>query len=191
MSLRILRAAVAGLGLAAAFAVHAHNDNVTPPSQGDWFDCEHQPPDALTALPAPLDAWARIDCSPAGQKLVAAIGWQWRYPASWVTRPEAPAWSPDASLKHPGEKHFVDIDVTELDAAAVDAAHARLMRDSPIYQFHVEARPRGMYRVDLKNNLGHTFELFVPVVSDERMWAILCVPACRPEYAFLIERAPR
>jgi hypothetical protein len=34
-------------------------------------------------------------------------------------------------------------------------------------------------------------DVYFPTVSDDLRWAILCVPDCRPEYAFLIERAPR
>lgn len=185
--------ALAAFVLAASSLGAAAHDEGASDAAGElgFFDCEHPPANIVTALPAPLGEWAQIECNAAGQKLIAAKGWQWRYPASWVTRPEAPAWSPEASFKLPGPKHFVKLDMATLDTAALDAAHAKLLSESATYRFHVETRPSAMYQLTAVNNLGHTMDIYFPVVSSDRLWAILCVPQCRSEYAFIIERAPR
>ncbi len=182
--------ATCGLLFAAVAAAHPDDDGADDDAvAAAIFDCEHPPADALQKLPAPLDQWARIECTPGGQKLVASLGdWYWRYPASWTTRPEAPAWAPDASITQHGPKHFVSMKIDTLDAAAVSATHERLLRDSATYKFQIDEPPTAMYRIEAKNSLGHAMDIFVPVVSEKRMWAILCVPVCRPEYAFMIER---
>jgi hypothetical protein len=172
---------------AAAHSEGEHDD------AGDlgFYDCDHPPANAVRTVPAPLSQWARFECNGAGQRLVAAQHWQWRFPASWTTRPDLPAWTPAASFVLPGPKHFVKLEVFELDAAELDAAHERLLRDSLTYRFHVETRPRAMFRLAALNSLGHDMDVFFPVVSDDRLWAVPCVPDCRPEFAFIIERAPR
>jgi hypothetical protein len=188
-----IRRAFAALALATiSLGAVAHSDS-DHDDAGDvgFFDCEHVPAGALTKLPPPLDGWANLECTSAGQKLVAKLPWQWRFPASWLNRPELPAWAPAASFMLPGSKHFVKLEVIELDAQGIDAAHEKLLRESATYRFHVETRPIGMHRITVMNSLGHTMDVYFPTVSDDLRWAILCVPDCRPEYAFLIERAPR
>lgn len=187
-SFRQVAFAACGLLFSAVATAHPDDGSADDAFAAAVFDCEHPPADAMDKLPAPLDGWARIECTPAGQKLVAGGEWYWRYPASWTTRPEAPAWAPDASIRTRGPKHFVSMQVDTLDAAAIAATHERLMRESATYKFQIDEQPGAMYRVGVTNNLGHTMDIYVPVVSEKRMWAILCVPVCRPEYAFMIER---
>ncbi|MBI1395231.1 MAG: hypothetical protein GC151_04555 [Betaproteobacteria bacterium] len=153
------------------------------------LDCDRLPDDAVTTLPAPIDRWARLECVPVGQKLVAAEGWHWRYPGSWTVRPEAPAWAPDASVRLPGAKYFTGITVTELTDGARAATHRRLAEESSLYRSYVETPPERMFRLVAHNNLGHEFEMFVPIEASGRHWGVLCVPGCRPEYGFMMEPA--
>ncbi len=182
--------ALALLTLPLGASAHSDSDHDAAADVG-FFDCDHAPAGTLMTLPVPMDSWATLECTSAGQKLVAKLPWQWRFPASWLNRPELPAWAPAASFTLPGPKHFVKMEVVELDAQGIDAAHEKLMRDSATYRFHVETRPKAMHRMTVLNSLGHTMDVYFPTVSDDLRWAILCVPDCRPEYAFLIERAPR
>lgn len=186
----IVFAAIAFAAIPPGAEAHSDADHDDAGDVG-FFDCDHLPAGALTSLPAPLDSWAKLECTSAGQKLVAKLPWRWRFPASWLNRPEVPAWAPAASFTLPGPKHFVKMEIAELDAQGIDAAHDKLMRDSATYRFHVETRPVAMHRMTVLNSLGHAMDVFFPTVSDDLRWAILCVPDCRPEYAFLIERAPR
>jgi hypothetical protein len=169
----------------------AHNDGEPDHEEADtagFIDCERPPADAIRALPAPLSAWAALECLPMGQKLAQSEDWLWRYPASWTTRPEAPAWAPDASRSLPGAKYFTKVGVETLSADAIGRMHERLVKESATYRFYFEARPEKAYRLAVKNNLGHEMEIFVPVESETKYWGFLCVPTCRPEYAFIMEK---
>jgi hypothetical protein len=186
------RQALAGLvafacAAATTGAALAHGDHGTGRPGPDLLDCEHLPTDAVTTLPAPLGDWARVECSPSGQMLAPGSQWSWRYPATYVVRPQAPAWSPAASVGTPGAKYFIDFRLAPLDAAARDAEHVRLLRDSPTYKFWFDAPASEAWRLIAENNLGHEFEIVFPKDRKGRWWAILCVPDCRPEYAFLME----
>lgn len=154
----------------------------------DYLDCERPPKNALRELPAPLNAWALVECSQKGTKLVAAPGWTWRYPNSWFDRPIAPAWAADASIVEPGAKYFIDISVTVLEGAAAAEQHASLARAIPAYGSAQTEPPRTLYRALTENNLGHEMVLWLPVQSENALWAILCTPECRPDYAFIIEK---
>jgi hypothetical protein len=164
----------------------AHGDHVGHAGP-DLLDCEHLPADARTALPAPLGEWARVECSPSGQMLAPGAGWQWRYPATYVVRPQAPAWSPAASAGTPGAKYFIDFQLVEITGADREAEHTRLLRDSAIYRRNFEHAPTAAWRLVAENNLGHAFEIVFPQDRAGRIWAILCTPECRPEYAYLME----
>jgi len=159
------------------------------PKPVDYLNCEHPPGNALLALPAPIDQWAHIACSGKGQALVAAPGWQWRYPNSWFDRPIAPAWAPAASLEEPGAKYFIELTLSVLEGDAAAEQHARLARAVPAYAAALEAAPVKIYRLSAENNLGHEMDLWFPQKSSEDFWAILCVPECRPDYAFIIEKS--
>jgi hypothetical protein len=190
VSVAILFVPIALAAMSPGVRAHSDSDHDDAADLG-FFDCDHLPAGALTALPTPLDGWAKLECTSAGQKLVAKLPWRWRFPGSWLNRPDLPAWAPAASFTLPGPKHFVKMEIVELDTQSTDAAHDKLMRESATYRFHVETRPLAMHRMTVLNSLGHTMDVYFPTVSDDLRWAILCVPDCRPEYAFLIERAPR
>ncbi|MEO8039567.1 MAG: hypothetical protein ABI794_12420 [Betaproteobacteria bacterium] len=154
----------------------------------DYLNCEHPPGDAMVAAPAPIDQWAYLVCSGKGQTLVAAPGWQWRYPNSWFDRPIAPAWAPAASIDEPGPKYFTGMTVTALEGDAAAAQHALLASAVPAYGEAFATPPAKIYRVSVENNLGHEMDLWFPQKGPDDLWAILCVPECRPDYAFIIQK---
>jgi len=153
-----------------------------------FIDCAKPPADALKALPEPLAQWASLECLPIGHKLAQSAQWSWRYPGSWTTRPELPAWAPEVSRQHAGAKYFTSFRIDPMVADDVGAMHERLQKESAMYRFYFETRPTQAYRIVGRNNLGHEFEVFVPVETDAKLWIFPCVPACRPEYAFMMER---
>lgn len=155
------------------------------------LDCDHLPKNVATALPEPVRQFAQIECVPAGQKLVAAKGWVWRYPGSWTVRPEAPAWAPEASMTEPGRKYFTAFEAIALSGAVLADTHRQLRRDSPVYASSFENEPSAIYRLRATNSQGQWMDIFFPRENADRYWAILCVPQCRPEYAFLMERMSR
>jgi hypothetical protein len=173
------------LALANAGA-HAHGTHQL--GEVDYLNCERPPQNAIGELPAPLATWARIECTQKGTKLVAAPGWTWRYPNSWFDRPIAPAWAPDASIAEPGAKYFIDFSVTVLEGQAAAEQHGRLAEAIPAYGNAFTDPPATIYRVLTENNLGHEMVLWFPAKADDDLWAILCTPDCRPDYAFIIQK---
>ncbi len=101
-------------------------DNDSDHDDGLFLDCDRLPADALSTVPPPVAEYVQVECSAEGQKLVAAKGWRWRYPASWTVRPEAPSWAPDASRQVMGKKYFTQFQVEPLGGEAIAAAHQRL-----------------------------------------------------------------
>jgi len=175
-----------GLLMTMSAAVHAHGNDAPTPIGA--MDCGRPPENAVRSPPAPIDQWAIIDCSPMGTKLIAAPGWLWRFPNSWFDRPEAPAWAPDASLDAPGAKYFVEFDTHVLEGAAAAEQHARLAAAVPAYRDAVSAVPARIHRLDVENNLGHEMVIWFPAASPSDLWAILCTPECRADYAFIIHK---
>ena len=175
----------------AAFALcssmaHGHGDHAVAPLE--QMDCSRPPATAVTQLPDPLGRWAQLECGAGGQKLVAAPGWLWRYPNSWFDRPFAPAGVPDASIGEPGAKYFVEIAIEALTGADAQSVHERFSRSIPAYADAHDHAPATFYRVTAENNLGHEMEFWFPAMSDTDLWGVLCVPGCRPDYAFLIQK---
>ncbi|MCW5627174.1 MAG: hypothetical protein KIT73_20825 [Burkholderiales bacterium] len=166
--------------------VHAHGG--AEHEAVDVMNCAKPPESALRTLPPPLPEFARLECSIRGQFLMAADGWTWRYPASWFDRPLAPAWTPDVSRQDADAKYFVELSVETLSGDAVAAPYARLKAAVPAYGGAYETPPPKLYRVSAENNLGHDMEFWFPEHGPGQMWAILCAPDCRPEFAFMIHK---
>lgn len=154
----------------------------------DSLNCERLPQNAARNLPAPADTWATIACLPRGTTLVAAPGWQWRYPNSFFDRPIAPAWAPDASIEEPGAKYFIDFSIATIEGNAAADQHARLAKAVPAYGSAQPVPPATLYRMDAENNLGHEMVFWFSQNSEDELWAFLCTPECRADYAFIMLR---
>jgi hypothetical protein len=67
----------------------------------------------------------------------------------------------------------------------------QLAQDVSTYRLHfgdrLEAtRPRAAYTLVARNDLGGEFKLHVIYRSDQDLWAVFCMPDCRPENTFMI-----
>jgi hypothetical protein len=153
----------------------------------DVMSCDTPPASAVRALPEPLADWAEIECSPMGQQLVPSSRWQWRYPASFKVRPVIPAWSAAASEDAPGAKYFIELDLEEVPAAALAERHGWLAGQVSSYRDAEPAAPGAIRRLRAENNLGHEFDVWFAQIEAKRIWAVMCVPDCRVEYAFRLQ----
>jgi hypothetical protein len=190
-ALRLLAVlAAAGVWTADARA-HAGHDTAAHETM-EVMSCESPPAHAIKALPAPLSHWAVIECSPLGQQLVSAPGWQWRYPASFKVRPVIPAWSATASEDEPGAKYFIALALEPVSGEALAQRHAWLAGLVANYREAEPALPRTLLHLRAENNLGHEFDVWFAEFDQQRRWAVLCVPECRMDYAFRMQPvAPR
>ena len=88
----------------------------------------------------------------------------------------------------PGRKYFRTFEVAEVKGEALTRVHERLLREATTYAFYFETVPQAMTRLLVTNSHGHQMEIFFPKEREDRYWGFLCVPQCRPEYGFMVER---
>jgi hypothetical protein len=155
-----------------------------------FLDCDNPPEHALRVIPQPIARWSRIECTPAGQMLVQSEDWIWRYPGSFTDRPFLPAWMTADPNVSPEPRYFKALAVRQ---AAVDEARAltqRLARGMIELPAATESnsQPERIYVVVAESNLGERLEVNFVYRSDQDIWAVPCVPDCRPEQVFHIYR---
>lgn len=172
------------LALAAARPVLAHSDEHG--EEIPSIDCRNPPADAVTVLPAPLDRWARLECTPGAQFIVPHAGWIWRYPASFTTPVMVPAWTPNPARAAAAAHYFVSLRLEHLPADAANALHGRMAAAVPNYGAMAEAPLQDVYSLRAENNHGEQFEIHFMYRSDADVWALVCAPDCGPEMSFLI-----
>jgi hypothetical protein len=183
MSAGLTRLFLAGVWCVASAAAWAHED-----ATGEAIpilDCDHPPEHAVNAVPEPFH-WAQLECTPAGQMLVPAEDWVWRYPGSFTDRPFLPAWM-SAEPGVSGEPRYFKSMAARL--AGTDEAE-RLQRRfaQSMIALPASAGEQRIYVLTAESNLGEKFDVNFVYRSDLDIWAVPCVPDCRPEQLFHIYR---
>jgi hypothetical protein len=188
MSRILSRAMTVGVLCAVASIAGAHSDDAsnTAPLQ---MDCDHLPAKAVTALPAPFDAWAQLECRPSGQFLVQGEDWSWRYPASFTDQVLIPAWMPDPDSLATGARYFNVVTVSMAEGDKAMALHDQFVKEVVPYRIRAggsdAAGPQFVYTLTGVNDLGQEVKVHWVYRSDKDVWGIVCAPGCRPEYAFM------
>jgi len=181
------RSAVAAMLILAAAPMQwarAHSEDQSAVPQA--IDCRKPPADAVTTLPAPLDRWARLECTPGAQFLVPGTDWVWRYPASFTTPVLIPAWTPNPA-KAAGETHyFVSAAVEHASAEQARMLHDRLAEEVSIYGAMAQSPVREVYTLRAENNHGEHFDIHFMYRSDQDVWGLVCAPKCGAESSFIL-----
>jgi hypothetical protein len=180
-------AALAAAVWALALTAWAHSDgDEAPPPQ--TLDCEHLPAKALTALPAPFDVWARLDCLPAGQLLAQPRDWIWRYPASFTTPVFVPAWTADPAAVAASARYFTAAEVAVARGEGALALHRRFAQELEVYGAMTAERPAptAVHTLIARNDLDQELRVHFVYRSPQDVWGIVCTPDCRSEYSFLV-----
>lgn len=170
----------------AASSVLAHPETSATEPQGPHYDCEHPPESAVRALPDVLAAFSSLDCNHLGHFIMAAPGWNWRFPGSYFIVPTIPAFTPAASAGQAGLRFFNTLSVRELSADEMRVRHQQFAGEIPTYS--PAGTPRSMLQLRGSNDLGDVFEVYFPFESRDRGWVVICDPRCAPEYVFMINR---
>lgn len=143
-------------------------------------ECSGTPPDAVTALPAPLNRWGQIVCTPFGQMLGSRKGWMWLMPD--LDPVFIPAQLSDADPQPLGNKiYFTKIDVARVNGAEFDDAYRT---------FHegfddAEVKPDG-YRVDMTTVEGKSIRMYF-FDYDTYAWGMTCLDnKCDPDTRFMV-----
>ena len=150
-------------------------DDVTP-----GHGCAGAPSDAITNLPAPLDKWGQVLCTPYGQVLASHAGWMWLMPD--LDPVLIPAQISDRELQKIGNTiYFTKIDVARVKGSEFDDAYTT---------FHdgfddQEVKPDG-YRVDLTTVEGKSFRMYF-FDYDTYAWGMSCPGGkCQTDTRFMI-----
>lgn len=151
-------------------------------------ECARLPSEALMRLPPPLDGWARLDCTPAGQILVSHRDWIWRYPASYTSWVWLPAWLADAAQLGQGIRYFVSAEVTVARGEEAAVMHRDLAAQVAVYRAMTEGRPAPaeVYTATLLNETDQALRVHFLFHSRQDVWAVVCAPDCSEEYSFIM-----
>ena len=147
----------------------------------DQPDCLGPKAIAVTTLPAPLDAWASLTCTPYGPMIGAHNGWIWTNPGGY-----SPVFIP-AQMKQqnlpvaPGSVYFAKIEFQRVDQvqfrSAYEAFHSIFRNDGP---------PLDAYRLDVSSSNGRSLRLYFGESGNNR-WGIWCNDdECDPSSWFML-----
>lgn len=160
-----------------------------PRIQTQRLDCTRLPNEAASALPAPLDGWARIDCRPFGQLLVQGAGWQWRYSGSFTQEVMVAAIMGATAEEAGGARFFREFTVTERGGEDLLALDRSLKQDVASYAFLAgDETPRSAYTVRAINDLLDLITVHFLERAEGDLLAVACTPECRAENVFLVRR---
>jgi hypothetical protein len=146
------------------------------------------PERALAGLPAPFDAWAKLDCLPTGQLLVQPRDWVWRYPASFTSRVLVPAWTADPSAVATSARYFTAAEVAVARGGEALALHRRFAQELEVYRAMTAERPppSAVHTLIARNDLDQELRMYFVYRSPQDIWGIVCAPDCRSDYSFLV-----
>ena len=180
----LARTFLAGAFCMVSAAACAHEDASQEPLP--FLDCDHPPEHALSVVPEPIARWAQLQCLPAGQMLVPGEDWVWRYPGSFTDRPFLPAWM-SAEPGVSGEpRYFKSIAARQAGDDEAERLQRRFAQS--MIALPASAGEQRIYVLTAESNLGEKFDVNFVYRSDLDIWAVPCVPDCRPEQLFHIYR---
>jgi hypothetical protein len=149
------------------------------------ISCDGTPDQAVRDLPAPLNQWATIVCTPFGHIISGRSGWLWTHPGSY-----SPVFVPSQMVReHPAElgnqSYFTSIGVTPISGAEFEGVYSVFLTGMD----RDENLPRG-YRLDVTSVSGKALRLYLFDYSDSA-WGIWCNTDCKPESRFMILKADK
>ena len=121
------------------------------------------------ALPAPLDQWGSVYCTPYGHVIAAHDGWIWSRPGAYdpVFIPAQMVERNPAELGH--RAHFTRIAVTPLNAQETAPAVAALRS-----VFGGDEAPQQGYRLEVTSVSGTTLHFVFMDFGSGNRWGIHC-----------------
>ena len=170
--------------LCAGIAAFAHQDE--PVAEVGAYDCEHPPESAIKVLPGLLGEAGRLVCMQEGQRIVASQAWSWRYSGSFFNTPTVPAYAHIESQEMVPPFYFKKVWVEELSSDEAGKRSEQLSKQIATYR--PGNKIAGMTIVKAENNYGHVTEIFMPMQSENKGWAIVCAPECQPGFVILISK---
>lgn len=131
-------------------------------------DCAGSPPEAVMMLPAPLDKWGQINCTPYGHVLAGRGNWTWIWPdgSGTVFIPSQLVMNNPQLLGN--RSYFTRIEIMRVRGAEFDEAYATFREGMDLR----EVAPDG-YRADLTSVSGKTMRVYF-FDYDTFAWGMSC-----------------
>jgi hypothetical protein len=143
-------------------------------------DCTGSPPDAITALPAPLNKWGKIVCTPYGHILASREGWMWLLPD--LDPVLIPAQVPDSQPEKVGNSvYFNKIEVARAKGEEFEQAYGVFHKGFDDQEVKPDA-----YRVEMTTAQGKSLKMYF-FDYDSYAWGMECPgSACDADTRFMI-----
>jgi hypothetical protein len=143
----------------------AANDKQNPVAN----ECAGTPADAVMTLPAPLNRWGELACTPYGHVIAAHRGWIWTRPGAF-----SPVYVPAQMVRNnPAEignrAYFSAINFIRVDTTAQIQVPYRAFRKI----FPTADLPPRTYRLDVTSNSGRSLRLYF-LEYEAGPWGIWC-----------------
>ena len=140
----------------------------TAPRAGAVGDCAGSPPEAVMTLPAPLNKWGQITCTPYGHVLAGRGNWTWIWPDGSGT-----VFIPSQLVMNNPERLgnssvFTGIEIMRVRGAEFDEAYATFREGMDLR----EVPPDG-YRADLTSISGKMMRVYF-FDYDTYAWGMSC-----------------
>jgi hypothetical protein len=143
-------------------------------------NCKGPPDKAVTTLPAPLDEWGQIVCTPYGPVISAHDGWIWSRPGGY-----SPVWIPaqmvrDDPAELGGTVYFTKIDFVRVDGTEAETAYAGL------HKMFSDPSPPATYRLDVSSVSGRSLRLYFFENGSSRIGIWCTGGSCDPDSWFMV-----
>lgn len=145
-------------------------------------DCEGTPENAVMTLPAAMDDWAQIVCTPYGHIIAAEDGWIWSYPGDLY-----PVMVPSQMVRSNPEEvgnasYFSRIEFVPAEKENIEEVRAALTEG-----FDVTDSPGSIYRLSVENQDGEPLQLYFDITEDGKdTWGIWCADRCNTDRRFMV-----
>jgi hypothetical protein len=131
-------------------------------------ECSGSPPEAVMTLPAPLDKWGQIACTPFGHVLQGRDNWVWIWPdgSGTVFVPSQLVMTNPQPLGN--RSYFTDIDIMRVRGGEADKAYATFREG-----LDVKETSPDIYRADLTSVSGKVMRVYF-FDYDTYAWGMSC-----------------
>lgn len=143
-------------------------------------ECEGTPKFAVTTLPAPLDGWGQIVCTPFGHIITNKEGWVWSNPGSY-----SPVMIPSQmvrSIPEPlaNESYFTKIEMNELSDNEAEEAVIIFEKG-----FDTSGTKPKVYALNVASVSGKSLGFKFFDYGDSQ-WGMWCNRECDPNSKFML-----
>ncbi|MGA3305054.1 MAG: hypothetical protein ABSC26_03490 [Stellaceae bacterium] len=144
-------------------------------------DCGNPSPDAVIRLPAPLDQWGQLTCTPYGYVIEAHQGWIWSRPGGY-----SPVWVPAQMVRQNPALLGSQSYFTKIELVKIEADELQIPYDAFQSIFRGDRPPPIAYRLDVTSNSGKSLRLYF-LQYETGPWGIWCAEGkCDPTSLFMV-----